>query len=74
VKLGANVSDAVMLGVEGYGAFGPFSSLGGEDVLRGFVVADLRGAWWDLDLGIGASHGISDHPVAKLIFGIHPAS
>ena len=73
-KLGVSVNTAVMLGVEGYAAFGPFSSLGSEDVLRGFAVADLRGSWWDLNVGIGASHGIGDHPVGKLIFGIHPSS
>jgi hypothetical protein len=74
VKLGANVTDRVMLGVEGYGAFGPFASLGNEAVLRGYVVADVKGAWWDLNVGVGANRGIHDYPVAKLIFGIHPSS
>jgi hypothetical protein len=71
-KLGINVTRALMLGVEGYSALGPFTSLGSEDMRRGFVVADITRSWWDLNLGVGVSYGINDHPIAKLIFGMHP--
>jgi hypothetical protein len=72
-KLAVVISDAVMVGVEGYGAFGPIDALGAdEDVVRGYVVVDLKGSWWDLNLGVGATYGLGDHPIAKLIFGAHP--
>ena len=63
-----------MFGVEAYGAFGPIDSLGSERVERVFAVIDLRGPWWDLNAGVGASWGTPDHPIAKLIFGLHPKS
>jgi len=66
-KLALVLGERVMIGVEAYGAFTPT-----EDIERVFGVVDLKGAWWDLDAGIGASHGSSDHPIGKLIFGIHP--
>ncbi len=72
-KLAVVITPSLMVGVEGYGAFGPIDALGAdEDVVRGYVVADLKGSWWDLNLGVGATHGIGDHPIAKLIFGAHP--
>ncbi|HUJ59373.1 MAG TPA: hypothetical protein VLX92_12800 [Kofleriaceae bacterium] len=73
VKLGVQVARRVMLGAEGYAGFGPVDALGSENVLRAFAVADVRGAWWDLNVGVGINHGIADHPIGKLIFGIHPA-
>ena len=66
-KLALILADTVMVGVEAYGAFGPT-----EDVERVFGVVDLKGSWWDLNVGIGANRGSSDHPIGKLIFGIHP--
>lgn len=72
VKLGVNVTRALMLGVEGYSAFGPFTSLGSEDMLRGYIAADITESWWDLNLAVGVNSGIDDHPIAKLIFGVHP--
>jgi hypothetical protein len=74
IKLAFVASSSVMLGVEGYGAFGPIDNLGSERVERVFGVLDLKGSWWDLDIGVGQSWGIGDHPIGKLIFGIHPSS
>jgi hypothetical protein len=71
-KLSYLVSDSVGVGVEGYGAFGVVDNLGSEEVERGFVVVDIKGHAFDLDVGVGATHGLADHPIAKLIFGIHP--
>lgn len=59
-------------GVEGYGAFGPVDDLGSEQVERGFVTFDYVGRTFDLNVGIGLTHGTGDHPIGKLIFGIHP--
>jgi len=70
-KLAYVANDAVMLGVEAYAAFGPLDALGDGSVDRGFVTLDLRGRQWDLNVGIGASHGSQDHPIGKLIVGIH---
>lgn len=70
-KLAVVVHHGVMVGVEAYGAFGPVDALGSVDVVRAFGVVDVSGTRWDLDVGIGASHGTSDHPIGKLIFGIH---
>ncbi len=72
-KLAVVLSPSVMVGAEVYGGFGPIDALGAdEDVVRGYAVVDLKGSWWDLNLGVGATRGIGDHPVAKLIFGAHP--
>lgn len=71
-KLSVMVSERVGLGVEGYGGFGPLDDLGSEAVERGFAVFDYAGSTFDINLGVGVSHGSSDHPVAKLIFGMHP--
>ena len=71
-KLGYVASDRAMFGVELYGAFGPIDALGDENVERAFAVVDLRGPHWDLNAGIGASRGSPDHPIGKLIVGIHP--
>jgi hypothetical protein len=60
------------LGVEGYGGFGPVNDLGAEKVERGFATIDIRARAWDVDFGVGVNHGSEDHPVLKLIFGIHP--
>ncbi len=70
-KLAYVASDTAMVGVEAYAAFGPVDALGGG-VDRGFVTLDVRGRLWDLNVGIGASHGSQDHPIGKLIVGIHP--
>ena len=72
VKVAVVVSASVMVGVEGYGAFGPIDDLGRERVERVFGVVDVKGSWWDLDVGLGASWGLPDHPIGKLIFGLHP--
>jgi hypothetical protein len=71
-KLSYLVSESVGVGVEGYGAFGPVDDLGSEEVERGFAVVDIKGHAFDLNIGIGASRGTADHPIGKLIFGIHP--
>jgi len=71
-KLAYVVNDRVMVGVEAYGAFGPVDALGSEDVARAFAVADVRGRRWDLNVGVGASTGTPDHPIAKVIVGLHP--
>jgi hypothetical protein len=73
-KLGFALDDAVMLGAEAYGAYGPFDALGSEDVERVYAAVDLRGRWWDLNIGVGVNRGVADHPIAKMIFGIHPSS
>lgn len=70
-KLSANVSERAMLGVEGYGAFGAVDALD-SGIVRAFAVLDYHGTWFDLNAGVGVSHGSADHPIAKLIFGIHP--
>jgi hypothetical protein len=72
VKLALIAGDHAMFGVEAYGAYGTFDALGEESVTRLFAVADLRGARWDLNAGLGVSRGSPDHPIAKLIVGIHP--
>jgi hypothetical protein len=68
----AIVAGRAMFGIEAYGAFGPIDDLGSETVERLFGVIDVRGPWWDLNAGIGASWGTPDHPIAKLILGLHP--
>jgi hypothetical protein len=70
-KLSFRVADGVMLGVELYGAYGPVDNLGAEDVNRAFAVIDVTRTRWDFDVGVGVNEGVPDHPVAKLIFGIH---
>ncbi len=52
-----------LLGVEGYAS---------SDVDRAFATIDIIAKKWDLDFGIGVDHGGNDHPIAKLIFGVHP--
>ena len=71
-KVSFYVAPWIAFGVEGYGAFGPLDDLGSENVERAFAVVDLRGRAWDLDIGGGVNHGSEDHPVLKLILGIHP--
>ena len=68
-KLSVIVYAGVMVGTELYGAFGPFDDLGREDVERAFAVVDVQHGRWDFNAGIGASTGIPDHPIAKLIVG-----
>jgi hypothetical protein len=70
-KLSVVVDAHAMLGVEAYGAFGPIDGLG-SGVERLFAVLDLRGSWWDLNAGLGVNRGSPDHPIAKIIFGVHP--
>ena len=71
-KLAYVANDTAMFGVEAYGAFGPVDALGNNSVESGYITVDLHGRQWDLNVGIGASHGSGDHPVGKLILGIHP--
>lgn len=71
-KLAVFVTESIGVGVEAYGAFGPIDDLGSEEVERGFVTFDYVGRAVDLDVGVGANHGSPDHPVFKLILGIHP--
>ncbi len=70
-KLAAVIGERGMAGVEGYGGFGPVDALD-SGVVRAFAVVDYRGTWWDLNAGLGISHGSGDHPIGKLIFGLHP--
>jgi hypothetical protein len=72
VKVGVVITPALMIGVEAYGAYGPVDDLGREKVERVFGVVDVKGRWWSLDAGIGASWGLPDHPIGKLIFGLDP--
>jgi hypothetical protein len=62
----------VGVGVEAYGGYGPLDDLGSESVIDVFGVVDVHASWFDLNVGIGATHGSPDHPIAKLIFGMHP--
>lgn len=71
-KLEALLPHGNGIGVEGYGSFGPLDDLGAENVERGFIVFDHVGRVFDVNVGVGLTHGSSDHPVAKLIFGMHP--
>lgn len=71
-KLAFVASDRVMAGVEAYGGFGPVDALGDESVERAFAVVDVRGRHWDLNAGIGVNRGSPDHPIGKLIVGVHP--
>ena len=71
-KITVKACKTVAIGVEGYGAFGPFDALGSERVTRLFGVVDVTGAWWDLNVGAGWTWGLEDHPIVKLIVGIHP--
>ena len=61
-KLGV-ATGSMMFGVEGYAA---------SDVDRAFATIDIVRKTWDLNFGIGVNHGGDDHPIAKLIFGMHP--
>ena len=71
-KLEVKLGEAVAVGAEAYGAFGPIDDLGSEHGSRLFGVVDLTGDWWDLNLGAGYGWGDADHVVAKVIVGIHP--
>ncbi len=71
-KLAVRANDAVMIGVEAYGAFGPVDDLGSEHVTRVLAAIDVRGAWWDLNAGAGPEWGAPDRGVVKIIVGIHP--
>ncbi|MDB4952988.1 MAG: hypothetical protein JWO36_557 [Myxococcales bacterium] len=72
LKVAIHATDAVSLGVETYGAFGPIDDLGSEHVTSALAVLDVIGSWWDLDLGAGYSWSTPDHTMIKLIVGIHP--
>jgi hypothetical protein len=71
-KLAWLVTPALGLGVEGYAALGPLDDLGAESVEQAFGVVDINARAWSLEVGVGVNHGSADHPVGKLIFGIHP--
>lgn len=71
-KLAVKLTDALSVGAEGYGAFGPLDDLGSEHASRLLAVIDVSGDWWDLNIGGGYGWGSPDHAVAKLIVGIHP--
>jgi len=71
-KVTVRVAEAIAIGVEAYGAFGPLDDLGGEHASRLLGVVDVTGAWWDLNVGGGYGWADPDHVVAKLIVGIHP--
>jgi hypothetical protein len=72
-KLTAKLAANIAVGVEAYGAFGPVDDLGSEHGSRLLAVVDVTGGWWDVNLGGGYGWGSTDHVVAKLIVGIHPA-
>jgi hypothetical protein len=59
----AVVLGRTMLGVEGYA---------GGGVERAFATIDLHRQSWDLNIGVGVNDGSPDHPLGKLIFGVHP--
>jgi hypothetical protein len=69
-KLAYVMSAHAMVGVELYGAYGAVTALGDENVGRAFAVVDLQGDRWDVNFGVGATYGIDDHPIAKLIVGL----
>lgn len=71
-KLSYLVNGSTFVGIEGYGAFGPIDNLGSEKVERGFVVVDYKQRAFDIEVGVGITHGSADHPIGKLIFGVHP--
>jgi hypothetical protein len=71
-KLELLVTERIGLGLEGYGGFGPIDDLGSESVERGFATFDYKGSTFDINFGLGVTHGSADHPVFKLIFGMHP--
>jgi hypothetical protein len=37
-----------------------------------FGVIDMHSRSFDLNVGLGATRDSPDHPIAKLIFGMHP--
>lgn len=43
-----------------------------RDSVDVFGVIDLHAGWIDVDVGLGATDGGPDHPIAKLILGLHP--
>jgi len=71
-KIAVKLREAVAIGAEAYGAFGPLDDLGSEHVTRLLGVVDLTGDWWDLNLGVGYGWGSADHAIATLILGLHP--
>ena len=71
-KLEVKLGEAVAVGAEAYGAFGPIDDLGSEHGSRLLGVVDITGDWWDLNIGGGYGWGDADHVVAKVIVGIHP--
>ena len=71
-KIAVLVTESIGLGIEGYGSFGPLDDLGSESVERGFATFDYKGHSFDVDFGVGLTHGSPDHPAFKLIFGMHP--
>lgn len=62
----------VGVGIEGYSGFGPLDDLGSESAQNIFGVIDLHSRAFDLNVGLGASRGSEDHPIFKLILGMHP--
>jgi hypothetical protein len=71
-KIAVRVADAVQIGAEAYGAFGPLDDLGRERVTRLLAAIDVHGAWWDLNAGAGPAWGSPDRGVIKVIVGFHP--
>lgn len=71
-KLSVMLTERSSVGLEGYAGFGPFDDLGSESVERGFAVFDYAGHTFDINFGLGLTNGSPDHPIAKLIFGMHP--
>jgi hypothetical protein len=71
-KLAVKLRDWISIGAEAYAGFGPIDDLGAETVAF-LGVVDLKGSWWDVDIGGGWGWGSSDHLVAKAIVGLHPA-
>ncbi len=71
-KVAVLLTEEIGLGIEAYGAFGPVDDLGSESLERGFATFDYKGRSFDIDFGVGVTHGSPDHPIAKLIFGMHP--
>ena len=73
-KITMKLTEAMAIGAEAYGAFGPLDDLGSEHASRLLGVLDVSGDWWDLNIGGGYGWGSTDHVVAKLIVGIHPGA
>jgi hypothetical protein len=72
-KAAFQVTGALSLGGEYYGALGPIDGILplSEQVHRGFGVIDLATRWLDVNFGVGGGSG-PDSFIVKAIVGVHP--